>query len=78
MNVELEAPPPSPSAYMDMGSVSPGHYLQLQDQQEEEEESVVFMDAVSTSSIPSVLPLLYLYLSRQLLFPNYRGEVFRG
>jgi len=57
VNVELEAPPPSPSVYMDMGSVSPGHYLQLQDQQEEEEESVVFMDAVSTPSIPSVFTL---------------------
>ena len=55
VNVELEAPPPSPSVYMDMGSVSPGHYLQLQDQPEE--ESVVFMDAVSTPSIPSVFTL---------------------
>jgi hypothetical protein len=54
VTVELEAPPPSPSVYMDMGSVSSSHYLRLQDQSEGEEESVVFMDAVSTPSVPSV------------------------
>jgi hypothetical protein len=66
VNVELEAPPPSPSVYMDMGSVSSGHYLRLQDQSEEEEEPVVFLDAVSTPSIPSVFYPCSIY--------NYRGS----
>ena len=60
MDVELEAPPPSPSVYMDMSSVSSGHYLRLQDQSEGEEEPVVFLDAVSTPPMPSVFSLLYL------------------
>ncbi len=51
MNVELEAPPPSPSTYMDMDSVRSSHYLRLQDQSEGEEESAVFMDAVSTCNL---------------------------
>ena len=66
MDVELEAPPPSPSVYMDMSSVSSGHYLRLQDQSEEEEEPVVFLDAVSTPSIPSVFYPCSIY--------NYRGS----
>jgi len=35
VDVELEAPPPSPGDYVDMGPVSPNHYLQLQDHLEE-------------------------------------------
>ena len=51
MTVDLEVPPPSPSDYVDMGPVSPNHYLRLQDQSEGEEESAFFMDAVSTCNI---------------------------
>jgi hypothetical protein len=47
VTVDLEAPPPSPDAYVDMGPVEPSHYqglwelrqgLQLEQQDEEEEE----------------------------------------
>jgi hypothetical protein len=53
VTVDLEVPPPSPSDYVDMGPVSPNHYLRLQDQSEGEEESAVFMDAVSTCNLCS-------------------------
>ncbi len=60
--MELEAPPPSPGDYVDMGPVSPNHYLQLQDHLEEEQESAFFLDAVSTLSVPAnfnlALPIL--------------------
>jgi hypothetical protein len=62
VDVELEAPPPSPGDYVDMGPVSPNHYLQLQDHLEEEQESAFFLDAVSTLSVPAnfnlALPIL--------------------
>jgi hypothetical protein len=69
VDVELEAPPPSPGDYVDMGPVSPNHYLQLQDHLEEEQESAFFLDAVSTLSVPAnFLILLYLSSLKQMLF----------
>jgi hypothetical protein len=59
VTVHLEAPPPSPSDYVDMGPVSPNHYLRLQDHLEEEQESAFFLDAVSTLSVPATFTLLY-------------------
>jgi len=54
----VEAPPPSPDAYVDMGPVEPSHYQGLwearqgrhqdQEQQEEEEEQSFIMELVST------------------------------
>jgi hypothetical protein len=46
----MEAPPPSPDAYVAMGPVDPSHYLGLREEQgdqQEEEEPTFFMDAVS-------------------------------
>ncbi len=63
--MELEAPPPSPGDYVDMGPVSPNHYLQLQDHLEEEQESAFFLDAVSTLSILAFLTLLFSFLLKQ-------------
>ncbi|MFN9906206.1 MAG: hypothetical protein ACK56F_08800, partial [bacterium] len=68
MVAEVVAPPPSPSDYMDMGPVSPNHYLQLQDHLEEEQESAFFLDAVSTLSVPAKSVLLYPFLLKQMLF----------
>ncbi len=67
MNVELEAPPPSPGDYVDMGPVSPNHYLQLQDHLDEEQESAFFLDAVSTLSILAILTLLFPFLLKQMV-----------
>ncbi len=67
MDVELEAPPPSPGDYVDMGPVSPNHYLQLQDHLDEEQESAFFLDAVSTLSILAILTLLFPFLLKQML-----------
>ena len=67
MTVDLEVPPPSPSDYMDMGPVSPNHYLQLQDHLDEEQESAFFLDAVSTLSVPANLTLLYPVSLKQML-----------
>jgi hypothetical protein len=67
VTVDLEAPPPSPSDYVDMGPVSPNHYLQLQDHLEEEQESAFFLDAVSTLSVPANLTLVYPFLLKQML-----------
>ena len=60
MTVDLEAPPPSPNAYVDMGPVDPSHYQGLwelrqglqQDQQQDEEEEdpqPFLMELVSAS-----------------------------
>ncbi len=65
--MELEAPPPSPGDYVDMGPVSPNHYLQLQDHLDEEQESAFFLDAVSTLSILAILTLLFSFLLKQRL-----------
>ena len=65
--MELEAPPPSPGDYVDMGPVSPNHYLQLQDHLDEEQESAFFLDAVSTLSILAILTLLFSFLLKQML-----------
>jgi hypothetical protein len=65
--VELEAPPPSPGDYVDMGPVSPNHYLQLQDHLDEEQESAFFLDAVSTLSILAILTLLFPFLLKQMV-----------
>jgi hypothetical protein len=61
VTVDLEAPPPSPDAYVDMGPVEPSHYQGLwearqgrhqdQDLQEEEEEQPFIMELVRVSSI---------------------------
>jgi hypothetical protein len=67
VDVELEAPPPSPGDYVDMGPVSPNHYLQLQDHLDEEQESAFFLDAVSTLSILAILTLLFSFLLKQRL-----------
>jgi hypothetical protein len=67
VTVDLEVPPPSPSDYMDMGPVSPNHYLQLQDHLDEEQESAFFLDAVSTLSVPANLTLLYPVSLKQML-----------
>jgi hypothetical protein len=67
VDVELEAPPPSPGDYVDMGPVSPNHYLQLQDHLDEEQESAFFLDAVSTLSILAILTLLFPFLLKQML-----------
>ena len=67
MDVELEAPPPSPGDYVDMGPVSPNHYLQLQDHLDEEQESAFFLDAVSTLSILAILTLLFPFLLKQMV-----------
>jgi hypothetical protein len=67
VDVELEAPPPSPGDYVDMGPVSPNHYLQLQDHLDEEQESAFFLDAVSTLSILAILTLLFSFLLKQML-----------
>ncbi len=67
VTVELEAPPPSPGDYVDMGPVSPNHYLQLQDHLDEEQESAFFLDAVSNSSISANLTLLYPFSFKQML-----------
>jgi hypothetical protein len=72
----MEAPPPSPGDYVDMGPVSPNHYLRLQDHSEEEEPTF-FMDAVSTLSIPAACTLLFLYPYKQPLFQLYIGKIFR-
>jgi hypothetical protein len=67
VDVELEAPPPSPGDYVDMGPVSPNHYLQLQDHLDEEQESAFFLDAVSTLSILAILTLLFPFLLKQMV-----------
>ncbi len=67
MTVDLEVPPPSPSDDMDMGPVSPNHYLQLQDHLEEGQESAFFLDAVSTLSVPANSTLLYPFSLKQML-----------
>jgi len=63
VTVDLEAPPPSPDAYVDMGPVEPSHYqglwelrrglqLEQQDEEEEEEEQQSFvMELVSVFNI---------------------------
>jgi hypothetical protein len=48
---ELVAPPPSPVAYVAMGSVSPNHFMQLEDNLEEEEQPTFSMDDVSIWNI---------------------------
>jgi hypothetical protein len=61
VTVNLEAPPPSPDAYVDMGPVEPSHYQGLwelrqglqqeqQQQDEEEEEQPFFMELVNVLS----------------------------
>ncbi len=65
--MELEARPPSPGDYVDMGLVSPNHYLQLQDHLDEEQESAFFLDAVSSLSILANLTLLFPFSLKQML-----------
>ncbi len=57
---DVEAPPPSPDAYVDMGPVEPSHYqglwehrrgLQQEQQDEEEEEPQPFLMELVSSSI---------------------------
>jgi hypothetical protein len=52
---------------VDMGPVSPNHYLQLQDHLDEEQESAFFLDAVSTLSILAILTLLFPFLLKQMV-----------
>jgi hypothetical protein len=58
---EVVAPPPSPVAYVAMGSVGHDHFLQLEEHLEEEEQHTFAMDDVS-SLFCSLLSLLYLCL----------------
>jgi hypothetical protein len=62
VTVDLEAPPPSPDAYVDMGPVEPSHYqglwelrrglqLEQQDVEEEEEQQSFVMELVSIFNI---------------------------
>jgi hypothetical protein len=44
---EVVAPPPSPVAYVAMGSVGHDHFLQLEEHLEEEEQQTFTMDDVS-------------------------------
>jgi hypothetical protein len=44
---DVVAPPPSPVAYVAMGSVSHDHFLQLEEHLEEEEQHTFSMDDVS-------------------------------
>ncbi len=48
---EVVAPPPSPVAYVAMGSVSPNHFMQLESNLEEEEQHTFSMDDVSICDI---------------------------
>jgi hypothetical protein len=64
VTVDLEVPPPSPNDYVDMGPVSPNHYLQLQDHLDDEQESAFFLDPVSTLSVSANLTLLYPFLTQ--------------
>ena len=69
----MEAPPPSPDAYVDMGPVDPSHYQGLwelrrdlqQDQQqddEEEEPRPFLMELVSASIICAALAFALMLL----------------
>ena len=51
MVADVVAPPPSPVAYVAMGSVSHDHFLQLEEHLEEEEQHTFSMDEVSTHYI---------------------------
>jgi hypothetical protein len=48
---EVVAPPPSPVAYVAMGSPGHDHFLQLESNLEEEEQHTFSMDDVSTCNI---------------------------
>jgi hypothetical protein len=48
---EVVAPPPSPVAYVAMGSPGHDHFLQLESNLEEEEQHAFSMDEVSTQYI---------------------------
>ena len=51
----MVAPPPSPVAYVAMGSVGHDHFLQLEDPLEEEEQQTFTMDDVSSLDYTSFL-----------------------
>jgi len=72
---DVVAPPPSPVAYVAMGSVSHDHFLQLEEHLEEEEQRNFSMDDVSMYDIYSSS---YLYLCKQLLPQSCRGKSFQG
>jgi len=48
---DVVAPPPSPVAYVAMGSVGHDHFLQLESNLEEEEQHTFSMDDVSICNI---------------------------
>ena len=72
MTVDLEAPPPSPNAYVDMGPVDPSHYqglwelrrdLQQEHQDEEEDEPQPFLMELVSASIYILLCFAHMLLS---------------
>jgi len=71
---DVVAPPPSPVAYVAMGSVSHDHFLQLEEHLEEEEQHNFSMDDVSMYDIYS--SPIYTYASSYCL-SHVEVRVFR-